>query len=395
MEEKKDIFDTLDNYLINLYENEEQIDDNYKFACIYGLIYIFKKIKQLNLPLGIDFSFIFLTKEGLSTAINETIKKTKEENEKLKDENNDNFNQFIIMSWNILRNEEINDNPFIKKDNKIQKVKKKKLENYNDILEELDKLILSKNLESIEKLIENKLNEKGELLDRVIVNLNDEDEIEEENEEESEKDDNDDENEESNNSSEIEENEDNNNNINNNEESKLENIINDFKQIIKSDNNEDLNFFDKYKNFFDEKNFILTEKSKERLLLLKKLIELKIPVLLEGPTGASKTLSAEIICELLLKEKGEINEKKLPIEFNLSSETRIPDLLGKYVGSKSSFGGMKMKDGPFIDAYKNGRILILDEINLASKTVLQCIGEAIDNNFLSIDISGRPLKKNL
>jgi hypothetical protein len=185
MEEKKDNFDTLDNYLINLYENEEQIDDNYKFACIYGLIYIFKKIKQLNLPLGIDFSFIFLTKEGLPTAMNETIKKIKEQKEKLKDENNDNFNQFIIMSWNILKNEEINDNPFIKKDNKIQKVRKKKLENYNDILEELDKLISSKNLESIEKLIENKLNKEGELLDRVIVNLNDEDEIEEENEEES------------------------------------------------------------------------------------------------------------------------------------------------------------------------------------------------------------------
>jgi hypothetical protein len=232
MEDKKDSFETLDNYLINLYENEEQIDDNYKFACIYGLIYIFKKIKQLNLSLGIDFSFICLTKEGLPTAINETIKKIKEENEKLKDENNDNFNQFIIMSWNILWNEEINYNPFIKKDNKIQKVRKKKLENYNDILEELDKIILSKNLESIEKLIENKLNEKGELLDRVIVNLNNEDEIEEENEEESEKDDNDDENEESNNSSEIEENEDNNINIKNNEESKLENIINDFNHSI-------------------------------------------------------------------------------------------------------------------------------------------------------------------
>ena len=52
-----------------------------------------------------------------------------------------------------------------------------------------------------------------------------------------------------------------------------------------------------------------------------------------------------------------------------------------------------MKDGPFIDAYKNGRILILDEINLASKTVLQCIGEAIDNNFLSIDISRKTFKK--
>ena len=79
----------------------------------------------------------------------------------------------------------------------------------------------------------------------------------------------------------------------------------------------------------------------------------------------------------------------MPIKFNLSSETRIPDLLGKYVGSKSSFGGMKMIDGPFIDAYKNGRILILDEINLSSKTILQWIGEIIDNNFLNIDIIKR------
>ena len=185
------------------------------------------------------------------------------------------------------------------------------MENYNDILIELDKLILNKNFESIEKLIENKLNKEGELLDRVIVNLNYEEEKEEENEEESEevseKDDNNNENEESINSYENEENEDNNINKNNNEESKLNNIINDFNLIIKYDKNEDLNFFDKYKTFFDKKNFILTEKSKERLLLLKYLIELKIPILLEGPTGSSKTLSAEIICELLLKEKGEIN----------------------------------------------------------------------------------------
>ena len=45
-----------------------------------------------------------------------------------------------------------------------------------------------------------------------------------------------------------------------------------------------------------------------------------------------------------------------------------------------------MQDGPFIDAYKNGKILILDEINLASKTVLECIEAALDNDFLSIDM---------
>ena len=65
MEEKKDSFETLDNYLINLYENDEQIDDNYKFACIYGLIYIFKKIKQLNLPLGIEIFIYFFDKRRI------------------------------------------------------------------------------------------------------------------------------------------------------------------------------------------------------------------------------------------------------------------------------------------------------------------------------------------
>ena len=120
---EKDTLYTLDNYITNLYENDEQIDDKYKFACIYGLIYIFKKIKELNLPLGIDFSFIFLTKEGLPTAMNQTINKINEQKEKIKNENNDNFSQFIIMSWNILKNEEINYNPFRKRDNSIQVIK--------------------------------------------------------------------------------------------------------------------------------------------------------------------------------------------------------------------------------------------------------------------------------
>ena len=152
----------------------------------------------------------------------------------------------------------------------------------------------------------------------------------------------------------------------NKNEELINNIENNFKTIIsgaESENEEDLSFFDKHKDFFEERNFILTEESKRRLLLLKDFINLKILVLLEGPTGTSKTLSAELICDLLLKEKyGKIDEKKSAIKFNLSSETRIHDLLGKYIGSKTSFGGMKMKDGPFVEAHKKDRVLLLDEI---------------------------------
>ena len=103
-------------------------------------------------------------------------------------------------------------------------------------------------------------------------------------------------------------------------------------------------------------------------MLLKNLIELKINILLEGPTGNANPLSVEIICDLLeqikQKEKGEKYKKKETIKFNLSSETTIPDLLARYIGSNESFAGIKMQDGPFIYAYKNGKILILHELIL-------------------------------
>ncbi len=111
--------------------------------------------------------------------------------------------------------------------------------------------------------------------------------------------------------------------------------------------------FEEQKNFFEENNYILTSDSIDKLSKLYYLISLGIPVLLERPTGTSKTFTAEIICDYLKKEK---------IRFNLSSETTISDLLGKYIGNNDSWAGIKIKDGPFIDAYKNGKCLILDEI---------------------------------
>ena len=182
----------------------------------------------------------------------------------------------------------------------------------------------------------------------------------------------------------------------NGDDMELKEIQKSIKEYYENEKNEDeLNFFEQYKDFFEKKNFILTTAAKKRLILLKNFIELKINVLLEGPTGTAKTLSAEIICDLLeyikKKEKKEKYKKKEVIKFNLSSETTIPDLLGRYIGSNKSLAGIKMEDGPFIDAYKNGKILILDEINLASKSVLECIEAALDNDFLSIDNPGKPL----
>ena len=146
-----------------------------------------------------------------------------------------------------------------------------------------------------------------------------------------------------------------------------------------------------------KRNFILTKNAKERLSKLYNYIRLGIPVLLEGPTGTSKTLSVEIICSILEEEEKlkpvDERKKRTLKRFNLSQETKTQDLLGTYIGDQNSFAGIKSVDGPFIEAFRDGYPLLLDEINLASKEVLQCIEESLDSKILSIEISGKPLQE--
>ncbi|OHT04875.1 hypothetical protein TRFO_27550 [Tritrichomonas foetus] len=132
----------------------------------------------------------------------------------------------------------------------------------------------------------------------------------------------------------------------------------------------------------EKENFIFTKGAEDRLAKLFDYLSVGVPVLLEGPTGTSKTLSAEVVCKLLKKEL---------IRFNLSSETKTRDLVGRYVGDVDSWAGISQHDGPFYTAFKEGKILLLDEINLASPSVLQCIEESLDSGVLSIEIPGRPL----
>lgn len=88
----------------------------------------------------------------------------------------------------------------------------------------------------------------------------------------------------------------------------------------------------------------------------------------------------------------QIIEKKI-IRFNLSSETTVPDLMGRYIGDKQSWGGITLKERPYKIATENGYFLLLDEINLVSENVLQSIEASIDSKVISVEIPGMPLKK--
>ena len=156
-------------------------------------------------------------------------------------------------------------------------------------------------------------------------------------------------------------------------------IINDLKNHIK-----DKEKFEYDKSILDKKNFIITPNSIERIRKISYYVSRGVPVLLEGPSGTSKTFSTEFAC-LLAKTKKEL------IRFNMSSDTVPADLLGKMVGDKNSLAGISSQEGHFLKAFKYGHPLLLDEINLASQAVLQCIEEALDSEVISIEIPGFPL----
>jgi hypothetical protein len=104
---------------------------------------------------------------------------------------------------------------------------------------------------------------------------------------------------------------------------------------------------------------------------------------LEGPTGTSKTRSVQIIYTLLGTEI---------VRLNLSAETVTEDIMGRLMSDPNTWGGFNPKIGPFIRAFKEGLFLLLDEINLAPQSVLQCMEAAIDSGQITIEIPGQSLQ---
>ena len=183
------------------------------------------------------------------------------------------------------------------------------------------------------------------------------------------------------------------------DETKLEirEILNNLKLNLggnKSPDEDIIESINKHKDFFKKRKYILTDGSRKRLAHIIYCIKNKIHTLLEGPTGTSKTFSTQIAHDFLnyLNEnRKEKKEKQKLIRFNLSSETKIDNLLYQYIGDSNSPAGIKMVNGPFYEAFKEGHTFLLDEINLASKSVLGALQEAIGSGTLSVHISGKGL----
>ena len=100
-------------------------------------------------------------------------------------------------------------------------------------------------------------------------------------------------------------------------------------------------------------------------------LQLPKPVLLEGSPGVGKTTLVAALAHLI----------GMPLtRINLSDQTDLMDLFGSDVPVESEEGGLfGWRDAPFLRAMRKGEWVLLDEMNLASQSVLEGLNACLDH----------------
>ena len=93
-------------------------------------------------------------------------------------------------------------------------------------------------------------------------------------------------------------------------------------------------------------------------------------ILLEGSPGVGKTTIIEMLASMLGIQLYRIN---------LSEHTDISDLLGTDLPLEGNSGGFGWCDGLLLRAMKSGSWVLLDELNLASQSVLEGLNSLLDH----------------
>ncbi|XP_062980947.1 midasin [Elgaria multicarinata webbii] len=111
-----------------------------------------------------------------------------------------------------------------------------------------------------------------------------------------------------------------------------------------------------------------TAMNAQRLL---RALQLSKPILLEGSPGVGKTS----LVAALAKASG-----NCLVRINLSEQTDVTDLFGTDLPVEGGKGGeFAWRDGPLLAALKSGDWIVLDELNLASQSVLEGLNACFDH----------------
>ena len=111
--------------------------------------------------------------------------------------------------------------------------------------------------------------------------------------------------------------------------------------------------------------------TKENLLRVVRALQIQKPILLEGAPGVGKTALIAGLASLIGAPFTRIN---------LSDQTDLMDLFGSDVPTDDQDAGQfSWHDGPFLAAMRKGDWVLLDEMNLASQSVLEGLNACLDH----------------
>ncbi|GAB7351836.1 hypothetical protein MBLNU459_g2396t1 [Dothideomycetes sp. NU459] len=115
----------------------------------------------------------------------------------------------------------------------------------------------------------------------------------------------------------------------------------------------------------------LAPTTKSNAMRVVRALQLTKPVLLEGNPGVGKTTLVTALAHAI----------GMPLtRINLSEQTDLMDLFGSDVPVEgASAGTFAWRDAPFLRAMKNGEWVLLDEMNLASQSVLEGLNACLDH----------------
>ncbi|KAJ9639422.1 AAA ATPase midasin [Coniosporium tulheliwenetii] len=107
------------------------------------------------------------------------------------------------------------------------------------------------------------------------------------------------------------------------------------------------------------------------LMRVARALQLTKPVLLEGNPGVGKTTLVTALAKAVGKPLARIN---------LSEQTDLMDLFGSDVPVEGAQAGtFAWRDAPFLRAMKSGEWVLLDEMNLASQSILEGLNACLDH----------------
>ncbi|OUM69791.1 hypothetical protein PIROE2DRAFT_57210 [Piromyces sp. E2] len=124
-------------------------------------------------------------------------------------------------------------------------------------------------------------------------------------------------------------------------------------------------------------NVILTPETINKIKLISVGILSNIPIIIQGFTSAGKSFISTV--------SSVIHRMQYPISTALSENTTVEDLLGRFVLQRKNSSMMTFVPGLLLTAYTEGRILILDECDLAKPEVLSCILGSITKDEINVN----------